>query len=170
MKKTPLIYLLVAITIALMYVINVLAPGRHTSLLDLAFMVITLGGLLVIYLSGSLKRSWINIPVIIGIVIILTGVVFRIQLWPASAIIFFSGVTVTGIFYLLHFILKPVKLLLDYLKVSWMILRLASIGLVFINGPYSMILTHISNLLLLAIICLYLYQDHDNSLLAKKHS
>jgi len=168
LKKTAIIYLLIAVVTAVMYILNLLSPGRLSPMLDLGFIIITLAGLVIIYLAGTLRRSRFNIFVLAGISITIIGAVFKIQHWPMAELIFFSGLGVTAILYFIHFILKPVKQLLDYLKVIWLLLRIAAIFFVFNNLPYGDLLTHITSIVLLAVIFLYLYQDHDKEILAKR--
>lgn len=170
MKRTALIYLLIAVATAALYLVNLLNPGRLSGLLDMSFIVITFIGLAIIYFAGSLRRSWMNIPVLAGIIVAAAGAIFRIQHWPYGSIMLFSGLTITGAFYLLHFILKPAKHLLDYLKALWLLLRITEIILIFTTKIHDDLLTHLSSLLLLALIFLHLYQDHEKEMLLKKHS
>lgn len=168
MNNKASIYFLLAVMCALLYVYNILFPGKISPLLDLAFIVITLSGLYVVYSKSALKKSKLRAGVIGGVLLLLVSVLFNIQHWPYADIILFTGLGIIVLLYTWHFWSKPAKDLLDYLKIAWVVLRVAGIVMVFTNIAYGSIVINVSDLLLLGLIFLFIYRDHDSEITAKK--
>jgi hypothetical protein len=119
--KTIIKFSFIGVIIGL--IIFLIKPVRNFGL-NFMLIALWLGQLtgLILYLSKSniFKSVFFKI-IIIGIAVFIIGVLFKIQHWVGSSIIILSSLVIIFLTYLVRFLSKSNKLLVDYVKVIWLL-------------------------------------------------
>jgi hypothetical protein len=102
-------------------------------------------GLILFLLESDIYKTSFFKFIIIGLIIYLFGVVFKISHWPYSRFLFLVGLVIILVCYFLRFFYKKIKVFLDYIKMIWLLFF--SVGTYFsINHwPYGDMIGFISS-------------------------
>jgi hypothetical protein len=104
-----------------------------------------------IFYKGSFKNTvWCRIGYF-GFAILIAGMIFKLQHWPGQYVFILIGCSITGIVYVIHFIKKRVKAVLDWEKVLYVITLMVTITFRMLHYGYNEVM---SWLLLIASISL----------------
>ncbi|MBI3220654.1 MAG: hypothetical protein HYZ44_14155 [Bacteroidetes bacterium] len=75
--------------------------------------------------NGTLIRSKLIYLMVVSIVAVIAGLLFKIQHWALASEILVIGLCTCLCVYLIHFFRKPNLAMLDYLKLIWVVLYVA---------------------------------------------
>ena len=167
-NKRALVYIVLAAVSALLYIVNIAAPERTAPLLDLSFLLITAAGIWIVYSAGTLRRSKLRWGVIAGCIFLIAAGLLHMFHGPHGNVVFYAGLGLVTLFYLIHFITKPVKTFIDWLKLAWVIIRAAGAALVYNEISYGNIFVYTADILLLGLIFLFIYRNHHLDITAKR--
>lgn len=156
MQGSKLIYFLVGAAAILLYISNRLWPTHGAQLLDIIYTIVMLGGVVMLVVNGTLKRSKYRIPVLLGFATVITGIVFSFQQLKGTDILVIGGGAAILVFYSLHYISKTSKRLIDHLKITWLASALTAMVFVLFGLPYAIYIADTVNILLLSIMVIVL--------------
>ena len=98
--------------------------GMLTSFFWACFVLLALGRM---FYTGSFKNTvWCRIGYF-GFAILITGILFTLQHWPGQYVFILIGGSIIGIVYVIHFIKKRIKTVLDWEKVLYVIVLIVKI-------------------------------------------
>jgi hypothetical protein len=87
------------------------------------FVFLALGRM---FYNGSYRYTvWCRIGYF-GFAILITGMLFTVQHWPGRYVFILMGCCIVGIVYIIHFIKKRVKAVLDWEKVFYVIISMVT--------------------------------------------
>jgi hypothetical protein len=120
------------------------------------FVFLALGRMLY---NGSFKHTiWCRISYF-GLATLIVGMLFKLQHWPGGHISILTGCSTIGIVYVIHFIKKRVKAVLDWEKVFYVAILMVTITFRMLHYGYNEVM---SWLLLIAgislIVTFYFYE------------
>jgi hypothetical protein len=168
MKESKLLYILIGAAAIMLYISNRFWPTPGALLLDIIYSIVLLGGVGMLIFYGSLRRSRYRMPVTLGAAAIIAGIVFNMQEWKGADILTIGGAAAMLVFYTIHFISKTNRGLLDYLKMTWLAAAIAGLIFIVFSLPYAVIVTDAVNILLLAILVLFLSDQPGKPLFPRR--
>lgn len=125
------------------------------SLAYLTSILLGIIGLGYIYQNGIFRHMQLGRFLFLSIAVIIVGALFKLQHWPYGSILFILGVAIAAIIYSAHFIKKPAKYLLDWLKVFFVIMQSITIIFRFSHWPYTFPIGIISTIAFFILISYY---------------
>lgn len=152
-NKNLLILLLIAALIALGGLIELILTQFEKGglFLSLGLSFVNLFGLILLLRNSSLTKTIYIRIISILIAIIIIGAMFKIMHWPGSSIMLSIGLMGIPSVYSFRFIKKPVKQLLDILKLAWVVTStIIALGVILHLFPRD--LTYLPNIIMLATI------------------
>ncbi len=116
---TILIILGVLMTFTGLVLSNFTSIDNSDFLLTIGLWLIEVPGMFLLLLNGTFIKT-IYSRIVMGLLaVVLIGSAFKIMHWPFQDILIVIGCVGIVVVYLIHFIKKPVKKRLDYLKSTW---------------------------------------------------
>jgi hypothetical protein len=98
------------------------------------FVLLALGRM---FYNGSFKNIvWSRISYF-GFAILIAGMLFKLQHWPGQYVFILTGCSIIGIVYIIHFIKKRVKAVLDWEKVLYVITLMVTITFRMLHYGYN---------------------------------
>lgn len=129
-KKVFLILLPVLLALSVcsyFYDGSFLGYDLEQSVWSVCFGVFLLSAFWWIFSQGSFRKSsWVRLAYI-GLTFCITGALFTTQRWPYGRAILMTGSIIAGIGNIFHFVKKPAKGFLDWVKVIFVILLFSSV-------------------------------------------
>ena len=162
MKPTPILYTMLCALAIAVYASASFWPGQFSSVLEIAFSIVLLGGLYVMLRESKLKGSWHVYPIIAGVVFIFSGFLLGIQHWPGSQALVLAGAATISIFYTLYFSSKEHKTSLDVLKLVWLLIQMTGVILLLFHLPFGRFVAEAARIIMIVMIFAYLYQSTKN--------
>ena len=120
-----------------------------------------------IFRHGTLKNNTIIIRIIsISIGIIFIGELFKILHYPGANIFLFSGIVSISLAYLVHFIKKTDKQMLDFIKVIWVCSFCLFMLVAFFHLNYRSELKVIESMLFILLLIVFVNKNYNSELSA----
>ena len=168
MKESKLVYFLIGAAAILLYISNRLWPTSGAQLLDIIYTLVLLGGVIMLILSGTLRRSKYRMPVLLGAAAVITGLVFSFKQLKGADVIVIAGGATMLIFYSIHYITKRSRALMDHLKMTWLSFALTAMAFVIFGLPYAIYITDAVNILLLIMLVMVISSQPGSAFTPRK--
>lgn len=131
----PIFFVLAIACFLYLYLINYNETFTMlTSFFWACFVFLALGRM---FYNGSFKNTvWCRIGYF-GFTILITGMLFTLQHWPGQYIFILIGCSIIGIVYVIHFIKKRIKAVLDWEKVLYVIILMVTMTFRMLHYKYN---------------------------------
>jgi hypothetical protein len=124
MIKTIVKYSLLGVLISLALIISKSFRQFGMTFISISLFTGQLAGLALYIMESQIFTTKFFRFILLGIAVFLIGVLFKIQHWSYSSTFTICAILIISITYLLRFILKKNKTLIDFIKAIWLILVL----------------------------------------------
>jgi hypothetical protein len=143
---------------------NVLILPNKTpiSLAHAGFYFLILTGFYLLLTNGSFVKTIFFKLSIVGILMLISGILFKILHWPFASPLIITGIFFILIFYSIHFYGKPDKIKLDYFKLIVLFLILNCRMIKIFHFPYGWEIEYMSRFIFLIFILYYIITEFEN--------
>ena len=120
------------------------------------FVFLALGRM---FYNGSFKNTvWSRISYF-GFAILIAGMLFKLQHWPGQYVFILTGCSIIGIAYVIHFIKKRVKVLLDWEKVLYVITLMVAITFRMLHYGFNEVLSWLLLIIGISLIATFYFYE-----------
>ncbi len=152
---TPVLLLLVALSFGTAYVQGFESGEIFNSIFSISLAAVTFLSLGMMFREGTFRKTvWCRFAYV-GTAILIMGILFRIQHWPNALAMVITGSGLITISYLVHFIRKPMKQVLDWFKAVAVCVFFLNILSALARFPFREEFNLLAVLLVLGLICMY---------------
>jgi hypothetical protein len=124
----------------------------------------------IMFLKGTLKKKKLSILIYLSFLLLFMGGAFRIQHWPGGNTSMLGGAAGVIIVYLIHFVQKREKFLIDWMKWCYITALMISFMLKTIYHPLQIYVAWVATILCLVPIGLFYFDEWkgiDRNLVSK---
>lgn len=169
MNNSKLTYFLIGAAAVILYISNRLWPTHGAQIIDLFYTIVLLAGVGMLVFHGTLRRSRFGKGVMIGAGALIIGIICGMLKVNGADIILLSGAGTMLIFYALHYFVKASKTILDHLKMLWLLSAIAGLVFILFDLPYAILITDIVNVLLIAMLAIFLASQPETPFTPRKN-
>lgn len=134
---------LILVPVLLVLSVLLMFFDEKTGIVDTKLLATVICGSVVLFvygymfLKGVLKKQKISIPIYLSLLLIIVGTYFQVQYWSYGNICILTGCLGILIFYSIHFIKKPKRYEIDWMKYLYLVTLMISVMWQTLNYPYS---------------------------------
>ena len=124
-NRTFIVLIILGVLMSLtgLFLYNFTTVSNSDFMLSIGLWLIEIPGMFLLLYNGTFLRTRYS-RIAIGLTaVMIMGVLFRIMHWSFQNILLFIGCVGIVFSYVLHFVQKPIKKRLDYLKLTWVFIK-----------------------------------------------